>query len=344
MSTHTTRYTARCAEDVLAVVPVILGFEPEESLVMLTFGGREPFHARIDLPPPEGIDACVTALLDPALRHGVQHVVFTLFSGRDRLVRSVARALDRRFAAAGVRVVDVIQAHDGRWFTPLGRSGVPVHGVPYDVSDHPFRVQAVVDGQVTASSRRELGERLRADRAGVAGVEAALVALWEGLPAAVRRALERPASARETRDLLSRVRPDGPALRAMLAPHLRAGTTLDDREAALVLLAVHNAAIRDHAWFGMRRAEAVHHVDLWTDLVRRAPDGLVAGAAGVLAFAAWMHGDGALAWCAVDRCLADDPDHSLGRLVAEALERAVPPWEDWPTGGPVTVFSPGMAG
>ena len=68
---------------------------------------------------------------------------------------------------------------------------------------------------------------------------------------------------------------------------------------------------------------------LWTDLVRRAPDGLVSGAAGVLAFAAWTQGDGALAWCAVDRCFEDEPDHSLGRLVAEALERATPPIEDW---------------
>ena len=339
-----TTYTARSAEDVLAVVPVVLGFQPEESIVMLTFGGREHFHARIDLPPPDEVDACVSSLLAPALRHAVGQVFFVLFSARDRLVRRVARSLARRFESAGVRVIDVIQAYDGRWFAPLGRDGVPAEGVPYDVSDHPFRVQAVVDGQVMVGSRAELVERLRPDGTAVAGVEDALAELWGGLPDELRRALEAPATAEEALELVGRIRPDGPALRAMLDRHLRAGTAPDDREAALILLAVHNPAIRDHAWVGMRRQEALAHVRLWTDLVRRAPHGLVAGAAGVLAFAAWMQGDGALAWCAVDRCLADDPDHGLGHLVAEALERAVPPWDEWPWEEWAEGFSRGLAG
>ena len=46
----TTTLTARTPEDVLAVVPVVLGFEPTESMVMLTFGSDPPFHARVDLP------------------------------------------------------------------------------------------------------------------------------------------------------------------------------------------------------------------------------------------------------------------------------------------------------
>ena len=42
--------TARTPEDVIAAVPLVLGFVPEESVVMLTFGGRHTFHARLDLP------------------------------------------------------------------------------------------------------------------------------------------------------------------------------------------------------------------------------------------------------------------------------------------------------
>jgi hypothetical protein len=49
-TTPSTTLTARTPEDVLAVVPVVLGFEPTESLVMLTFGSDPPFHARVDLP------------------------------------------------------------------------------------------------------------------------------------------------------------------------------------------------------------------------------------------------------------------------------------------------------
>ena len=55
------------------------------------------------------------------------------------------------------------------------------------------------------------------------------------------------------------------------------------------------------------------------------PVALVAPVAGLLAFSAWLAGDGALAWCAVDRCLCADPDHVLGQLVGEALTSAMPP-------------------
>lgn len=334
-----TTFTARSTEDVLALVPVLIGFEPRESVVMLTFGGRESFHARIDLPPPSGVASCAAALLAPVQRYAVRGVVLVIYSDQDPSVRRVASVLERRFRAVGVHVLQLVHVRDGRWFAPLGRAGVPADGVPYDVTHHPYRLQAVVEGRVVAGSRAELADRLRGDPEEVEAVEEELGALWEGLPLEVRATLRATSSPDEACALLARVRPGGPALRAMLDRHLEADTVPDDEEAARILLAVHNAEIRDHAWVGIRRAEASAHVRLWSDLVRRSPEGLVAGAAGVLAFAAWMHGDGALAWCAVERCLEDDPDHSLGRLMAGALEQAVPPKDDWSRG-----FSRGIAG
>ena len=61
-----------------------------------------------------------------------------------------------------------------------------------------------------------------------------------------------------------------------------------------------------------------------------APDPQVPDTAAVTAFCAWQSGHGALAWCALDRCLEVDPDHGLGLCLAECLTRAVPPsaWEE----------------
>ena len=77
------------------------------------------------------------------------------------------------------------------------------------------------------------------------------------------------------------------------------------------------------------RATSGAHVELWRGLVRRAPRHLLPGASSLLAFAAWQHGDGALAWCAIDRCLEVDPDYSMAHCVAQILTGAVPPsvWE-----------------
>ena len=51
------------------------------------------------------------------------------------------------------------------------------------------------------------------------------------------------------------------------------------------------------------------------------------------AFAAWLQGDGALAWCAVERALAADPAYSWADLIVQSLEQAVSPsvWQPFPT-------------
>ena len=64
----TTTLTARGPADLLAAVPVVLGFHPHDSLVMLTFGAERTFHARVDLPPADdldGVDEVVSVLLAP---------------------------------------------------------------------------------------------------------------------------------------------------------------------------------------------------------------------------------------------------------------------------------------
>jgi hypothetical protein len=81
-------------------------------------------------------------------------------------------------------------------------------------------------------------------------------------------------------------------------------------------------------------------VDLWRDVVRRAPLDLLAAPAALLGFAAWLSGDGALAWCAVDRCRQAEPGYSLAGLLADALAGAVPP-SSWRPLGPdsLTLFA-----
>jgi hypothetical protein len=295
-TTQPTTLTARTPEDLLAVVPVVLGFEPCQSVVMLTFGGVETFHARVDLPPPSKADEAVDLLLEPAERHQVTSVVFVLYADDGPAARAVVRRLRRAFARAGIDVVEVLRAHEGRWFAP-GRRAVPAAGVPYDVGDHLFRAQAVVEGIVVHGSRAELE----------AGLQPSPAAVDE-----VRRALCRavPSTAGEIADLVD--------------ARLEAGrfTTV---ELARVLLGLLPLEGRDAAWAAISRDVAARHVRLWTDVVQRAPDDLVAAPAAVLGLAAWLAGHGALAWCAVDRCHAVDPGNSLATLVADLLVGAVPP-------------------
>lgn len=301
----TTTLTAKSPEDLLAAVPVVLGFCPEDSLVMLTFGGPEQFHARLDLPPPdeEAIRGCVETVLRPAMTHRVADVVFVLYSADVVLARRLSRALHKRFEARGVRVIDCLRAHEGRWFVPAGRAGVPDHGVAYDISGHEFRAAAVLGGRVTLGSRAEVAGQVAADPALVAETEEALAEATalslSGVVGLVSRSL----------------------------PHGRVG---DPDDLASLLLALLEPKLREQAWAGLRREEAGAHVALWADVVRRSPERLVGHPAAILAFAAWLQGDGALAWSALDRCLAADPDNRLGAMTRHVLAEAVAPsaWEE----------------
>lgn len=303
----TRTFVARAPADVLALVPVVLGFEPEDSVVMLTFGSEHQFQARLDLPPPGATDAEVAAvsalLVEPAVHHRVSRVLLVLYSHDAHAARRSARSLVDAFGAAGIEVLETIRADGSRHWPAIG----PGTGTPYDVSAHPLRAQAVLDGRVTHRSRDELAASLDPD---------------PGRRAEVARVLARtPALGADE-------------VSALLADCLATGREPGPVEMAGLLQALVDPRVRDVAWLSMTRADAVLHVDLWSQVVRRTPDERLPGAAAVLGFAAWLSGSGALAWCAVDRCLAVDPDHVLGGYVAQLLERAVPPGAWAPAGRP----------
>jgi hypothetical protein len=314
--TRSTTLTARNPEDLLALVPIVLGFVPHDSVVMLTFGAERPFHARVDLPTrPAEVAEVVQALLEPAQRHRVRRVVFIVYAPDAHAARAVGRPLERAFDGAGVDVIDVLRADGNRWFTVLGRRpGVPAWGVSYDVSAHPFAAEAIVDGRVMHRSREELADTLRDDPARVAVVAAAVAAL-PGPPADGGRG----GTAAEME-----------WARRLVGDHVATGTEPGDADLARLLVGLRDPLVRDAAWMAMTREDAREHVGLWTDVVRRCPRELLAAPAALLGFAAWLSGQGALAWCAIDRCRESAPDYALAGMLAEMLVHAVPPsaWED----------------
>jgi hypothetical protein len=107
--------------------------------------------------------------------------------------------------------------------------------------------------------------------------------------------------------------------------HVRRGTELSADDAGRLLVLVAGVLLRDVAWAEMTREDASRHLELWRGLVRRCPSGLVPAPAALLGFAAWLAGQGALAWCALDRCTAVEPNYSMAECVGLLLEGAVPP-------------------
>lgn len=305
--TATTLLSARTPDDIAAFVPLALGFVPERSVVMVSLGRAGGMHARVDLPhDPDDVDDVVEALLRPARRHRVRDVVVVVYDDDTTVADEAAWALHEELTAAGIGVREVLRVHDDHWYPVL--PGAPLaayQGVPFDLAEHRFTAQGVFDGRVTHASREALRATIASDPS---------------------RDPE-PDLLRDLAPGSGRVLPRG-GVGALVRRHLADGTTFSATELASVALTLTDGGRRDEAWAGLTRAQARRAVDLWSDAVRRLPSAHVAAPAAVLAFAAWLVGDGALAWCAIDRCREVAPAHSLARLVSQLLESATSP-DDW---------------
>lgn len=295
---------ARTPDDIAAFVPLALGFLPERSVVMVSIGRGRGMHARVDLPhDPDDVDDVVEALLRPARRHGVDDVIVVVYDDDTTVADEAAWAIHEEFTAAGIGVREVLRVHDDHWYAVL--PGAPLaayQGVRFALADHRFTAQGVFDGRVTHASREALRSTIAPDADGARALEPDLAAATP-LPAG--------------------------AVTALARRHVEHGTTFTGSELAAVALSIAAGDRRDEAWVWLTRGEARQAVELWSDAVRRLPAEHVSSPAAVLAFAAWLVGDGALAWCAVDRCREVEPAHSLGGLVAQLLEGATSPdsWE-----------------
>lgn len=305
-------FRIRTEADVLALVPYTLGFHPEDSLVLVTLdGGKRPFQARIDLPGDlDELSMIAEHLVVAAVRNGAERALVIAYTDDQCLGEAAAEALVDTLDGVGVPTLLAIRADGSRWFR-LGCDDADPDGEPYDVRGHELSSRAVLDGKVTYRDRAELAESLAPTDPAVVEEVAAAFEQSGAVPGAGQGLLL------ESLWLMELVRAH------VAAPD--AGQPLAPDTLARVLRLLANRDVRDLVWCDVDRRNADAHVTLWREVVRRSPEHLVAPAAGLLAFSAWLAGDGALAWCAVDRCLCADPDHVLGRLVGQALESAMPP-------------------
>ena len=105
---------------------------------------------------------------------------------------------------------------------------------------------------------------------------------------------------------------------------------------ARLLPALERAEVRDEVCRSLSRARAPAMVRLWTRVLTGSPPHLRSAPATLLALSAWLAGNGALSWCALDRVEQGRGEEGLAGLVRLALERALPPsaWDATSIGGP----------
>jgi len=291
----------RDLHDLLGVIPHLLGFHPEESLVLLiVLDGRVELTARADLTdlrPPGHLELLVDRLL-------------------------------LRWPAAGVWLVGYAQREVDGWQllerarTHLGEalSGDPicVTGARYrlgspdgpefvhDPASTPSAAAATFHGLQARGSRAELAQGLRADPARAGVSEAAWVDARERLESVGRDAL-----------------PD--ELIRQIATALMDPAGVDDADLAWLGLLAHDPNARDAAVLSLERDFAEGWVDLWIRVVRACPFGTQHQPLAILALAAWVGGNGALASVCLEELESQGARPGLKAMLEELNEAIVPP-------------------
>lgn len=298
--------------DLLALVPYLLGFHPAKSVVAVFLrAGHVLLTARVDLPPPGLTDVLVTELADLAEVHEVTQAVVIAYSSDDLHARAVLGAVVERLDR--VRLADAILVVGDRWWSTLcAEPCCPAVGRPYEVETHRLAAEAVYAGMTARADRTEL-ETL------VAGPGPDDAARLERLARALQSGLESLSAEQAAR-----------LVETTMRTALVEGVPSDESARLTLILLISDVRLRDLAWASLTRKNACAQVDLWTEVVAVAPPALASAPICLLGLAAWVNGDGALQNCCIARVRSEDPNYSLGALLADISERALSPsvWDE----------------
>lgn len=300
----------------IAALPAVLGFVPEQSLVVVTLDGGEM--------------GCVMRVdLSDDLRHNIDHLAeVAAAAGPDAAVavvvdangagchtcgddhREVVDALTVALAEHGVEllaahVVDRIAA-GGHWHCVDGcGSGGPVE----DPTSSPLAAAAVLEGRRLYSARAELTAVIAPDPARAAE-----------LAVCIERAAGERGSDRSDADAAADVED---ALKTVAG--IRAGDEPADRELARLACALVDLRVRDTLYALAVGEDAVAAESLWALLSRVLPAPWRVEALVLLAFSAYARGDGPLAGISLEAALRCGSGHRMAAMLDTALRSAMRP-------------------
>jgi Domain of unknown function (DUF4192) len=303
-----TRIKLRRADDLLAIIPYLIGFHPDEDLVVVFVkSDRVRLTTRTDIPPESAAEELADWIDALAKREGIDALALVAYSAASLPAnRLLTRLMDR---LCDHQLTDVLYVGHGRWWSlTCGDECCPLAGTPYDISSHPVSAAAVFAGLGVRASRRELEESV------------------SGPPET-----ELPRLLDLAEDLLEELEPfqsraaAGEFLVSLMDSAMVDAFDLDERSCLLLSLLVTDVYVRDLAWARISHSDADKHVRLWSDVVSRVPPVLAAAPLCLLGMAAWVAGHGALVNCCRERVSQVNPDYSMGRLLAEIGERGIPP-------------------
>ncbi|MEO5874879.1 MAG: DUF4192 domain-containing protein [Streptosporangiaceae bacterium] len=298
----------RTPQDIISAIPYLLGFHPADSLVAIGCGGpRGTCALRFDL-PHSGQAASAGEYLATVLARNQFTIVLLAGYGPGARVTPVMDATRDALAVHGIEVREALRIEDGRFWSYLcaDQACCPVGGTPVEVGA--LAARAVVDGRVAFTDR------------------ASLEATVAPLDGPVREAMR--GATRWAEDRVFDLVGEGlPLVRAMAGRVARGDPPPSDREIAMLGIVLTSLRVRDEAWVRIDPDRLQPHLDFWREVLIRVEPRYVPAPACLLAYSAYVLGNGSLANVALTRAARADPAYTMTELIQHAVATGLHPSE-----------------
>lgn len=309
-STDKPRIRLGGAGDIAQAVPYLIGFQPEESLVIMVLNqGALAVTARVDLADVQS-DRTLDQLISRVwTRFPRADAIMLAYTTDHRLGWDTLERADARLPQSAYRQQLLV---DGTtWHQPDGTTGTIDN-------DSPVVAQAAHAGLTKHPHRSDLAAQL-ASADDSAELLAKVTRVAERLPARSddRRLIN------EFSSLLAANLPDPTG-------HQPRPAMSSDDAIALALLS-QNPAVREVAMLSMTRETAAQHLQLWCEVVNQTPSYGSEQPLHLAGLAAWLTGEGTLASMALERATATAlPGHPrrpelVRDVLGQVIDHVVPP-------------------
>lgn len=308
--------------ELVAALPALLTFRPDDSVVLLTYTGARRLELesaiRMDIPAPEHIDDVATQLCLVAVNHEAAMIDMVVVGGAGADPPAVlpARALVERIAA-DLEHADIGMSH-AVWVSGVDPGGTwwcyenpTCTGQIGDPADSPAIAALTPAGAVSFGSRAELAAHLAPDPDAVLARRATLIA--------ARPPGDPHEELRFVRSTVDRI---GESIRT--DPH-HPLPDFDDETIARFATALSTPEVREACLAYTLTIRGPAAELLWTKLTRAVPGPARADPASLLGVSSYLRGDGARAALALEAAQSADPGHPLTETLRHVLGNGLPP-------------------
>jgi Domain of unknown function (DUF4192) len=320
MTTHQPDFKLNRPGALIAALPAVLGFVPENSLVLVSLGDGELGSVlRVDL--SEGLVDRIGHLAEVAAAAEPEAAIAVIVDAEGahcpRCNEEYRHLCSVLTEALSQHEIDLWAAHvvdrvalGGRWHCV---DGCGSSGAVEDPSASPLAAAAVLDGRRLYPRRADLQAVVAVDDRARSAELAVAVTQQAAKREVAHRADPAGCSRRDVENAMA------------AAARVAGGQSLSDAELAELGCALSDVQVRDTLYALAVGENAGEAESLWAVLARTLPLPWRVEALVLLAFSAYARGDGPLAGVSLDAALRCAPDHRMAGMLDTALQSGLRP-------------------